>query len=214
MGEHKDKRYYSSLGSNLLTVIPKGMKRVLDVGCGSGALGAVLKQRGVQEVVGIELNKEVAREAEKYLDQVVIGDVEQITPPFPKDYFNCIVYGDVLEHLKDPWSVLLKHKQYLNQSGYVVASIPNVRHYSVVLRLLRGRWSYQESGCLDNTHLRFFARRDIEDLFSKAGYLIEKLGRNYFPRRRDNILKRITFGPLKDFVVFQYLILAKKSGES
>lgn len=214
MSKQKDSRYYNSLDDNLLGIIPRGAKRVLDVGCGTGVLGAALKERGAEEVIGVELNRQIAGEAERRLDRIVVGDVEQIKLLFPKGYFDCIVYGNVLEHLKDPWSVLLKYKQYLNQDGCVVASIPNVRYYSVIWGLLQGRWKYQESGCLDRSHLRFFARRDVESLFKEAGYQIELLRRTYFPRRRDNILKRMTFGPLRDFIVFQYLIVAKASGEN
>lgn len=211
MNEGKDWRYYSSLENNLLTVIPQGMKRVLDVGCGVGVLGAALKSQGAKEVVGLELNEQAARKAEKHLDRVIVADVEQTRLSFPKGYFDCIVYGDVLEHLKDPWSLLLRHKQYLNQDGYVVASIPNVRYYSVILGLLQGRWPYQESGCLDNAHLRFFTLVEIKKMFSQAELRIIKILRNYFPRRRDKLLAKITFGSLREFLVFQYLIVAEKA---
>ncbi len=101
----------------------------------------------------------------------MIGDIEtmDLAEAFGDDRFDVIVFGDVLEHLRDPLAVLRKAKALLPDRGSVVASIPNIAHGSVRLALLAGRFDYQDLGLLDSTHVRFFTRSSIEDLFREAG---------------------------------------------
>jgi hypothetical protein len=88
-----------------------------------------------------------------------------------------LVFGDVLEHLKDPQRALERFKPFLDPGGHVVASIPNIAHGSVRLALLRGRFRYRSLGLLDNTHLRFFTRETVEEVFGGAGFLISEVKR-------------------------------------
>ena len=82
---------------------------------------------------------------------------------------DCLIFGDVLEHMVDPWSVLARLSGWVRDGGQVLACIPNVQHYSVIVDLLRGSWRYQEEGLLDRTHLRFFTLEGIQELFARAG---------------------------------------------
>jgi O-antigen biosynthesis protein len=91
--------------------------------------------------------------------------------------FDVIVFGDVLEHLKDPLRALRRFKPFLQTEGYVIASIPNIAHGSVRLALMQGRFRYRSLGLLDDTHLRFFTRETVEQLFKDAGFLIADLRR-------------------------------------
>lgn len=177
----KPEDYYEHVHGTLLSLIPAGVRRVLDVGCAAGRLGAALKARGSTEVIGIEVVPEVAERARARLDQVFVGDAEKLDLPFPAGYFDCIVYGDVLEHLRDPWEVLKRHLRYLSADGSVVASIPNVNHFSVVAALLGGAWPYQPAGILDRTHLRFFTLSEIVSMFESAGLMIVQLAANTTP---------------------------------
>jgi SAM-dependent methyltransferase len=159
----------------MLRFIPRGATSVLDVGCSKGRFGAVLRSDDpARELVGIEPDPEAAIEAADHYDSVVNGF-------FPADVpvgrtFDCIVFNDVLEHVADPWSMLADTRRLLSPEGTVVASIPNVRFVIVVRNLLfRGRWDYADWGVLDRTHLRFFTRKSIEDLFRGAGFTIESL---------------------------------------
>ena len=151
-------------------------KRVLDVGCAAGDFAEVLAGRGC-EVTGIEIDPEAARRAERYCERVIVGDVEHLD--FESDLdegsFDVVVFGDVLEHLKDPLAVLKRLKPCLQPEGYAVASIPNVAHGSVRLALLQGRFRYRTLGLLDETHLKFFTRESVERLFEDAGFLITDL---------------------------------------
>ncbi|MDP1806434.1 MAG: class I SAM-dependent methyltransferase, partial [Acidimicrobiales bacterium] len=154
----------------LMVELVGGTKRVLDVGCATGYLARALTERGCT-VSGLELDEESAEEARPDLERLVVGDLEtmDLAEAFGDDRFDVIVLGDVLEHLRDPLPVLRRAKALLAERGSMVASIPNVAHGSVRLALLAGRFDYQDLGLLDSTHLRFFTRSSVEDLFREAG---------------------------------------------
>jgi len=149
-------------------------KRVLDIGCATGDLAEVLAERGC-EVTGIEIDPEAARQAEERCERVTVGDVERLDlgAELDEESFDVIIFGDILEHLKDPLRTLKRLKSFLRAEGYAVASIPNVAHGSVRLALLQGEFEYRPLGLLDDTHLRFFTRDSIEKLFRDAGYIID-----------------------------------------
>jgi len=153
-------------------------KQVLDVGCATGNLAEVLAGRGCR-VTGIDIDPEAARQAEKHCERVIVGDVESLDLGAELDEadFDVIVFGDVLEHLKDPLQTLRRFKPFLQTEGYVIASIPNIAHGSVRLALMQGRFRYRSLGLLDDTHLRFFTRETVEQLFKDAGFLIADLRR-------------------------------------
>ncbi len=153
-------------------------KKVLDVGTATGYVAEVLSGYGCQ-VTGIEVDPESARKAEGVCQKVVVGDVENLNlfGELEKESFDVIVFGDVLEHLKDPLHTLKRLKPFLSPEGYMVASIPNVAHGSVRLALLQGKFQYQSLGLLDDTHLRFFTRESVEQLFGEAGFFIGELER-------------------------------------
>ncbi|HJV08205.1 MAG TPA: methyltransferase domain-containing protein [Acidimicrobiales bacterium] len=154
----------------LMVELVGGTKRVLDVGCATGYLAEALTERGCT-VSGLESDEEAAEEARPHLDRLVVGDVESmdLAEAFGDERFDVIVFGDVLEHLRDPLAALRKAKALLSDRGSVVASIPNIAHGSVRLALLAGRFDYQDLGLLDSTHIRFFTRASVEDLFREAG---------------------------------------------
>jgi 2-polyprenyl-3-methyl-5-hydroxy-6-metoxy-1,4-benzoquinol methylase len=154
----------------LMVELIGGTKRVLDVGCATGYLAEALVERGCT-VSGVEFDVEAAEEARPHLERLVIGDIEtmDLLEAFGDDRFDVIVFGDVLEHLRNPLPVLRNAKALLADRGSVVASIPNIAHGSVRLALLAGRFDYQVLGLLDSTHVRFFTRSSLEDLFREAG---------------------------------------------
>ncbi len=162
----------------LITELVGHDRRVLDVGCATGNLAEVLAERGCR-VTGIEIDPEAARQAEKHCERVIVGDVERLDlgTELDEESFDVVLFGDVLEHLKDPLQTLKQLKPFLRAEGYVVASIPNVAHGSVRLSLMQGRFQYRSLGLLDNTHLRFFTRESVERLFKDAGFLITELRR-------------------------------------
>lgn len=146
-------------------------KRVLDVGCSTGYLARAMTEQGCV-VSGIELDSEAGEVARPSLEQLVIGDLEDPVTfaAFEDGAFDVVVFGDVLEHLRDPLTVLRQVPRVLRPAGSIVVSIPNIGHGDVRLALLAGQWRYTSLGLLDETHLRFFTRESVSDLLRRAGF--------------------------------------------
>lgn len=153
----------------ITSVLKSKQGKVLDVGCSSGYFGASLRACG-HVVWGIEPFQKAAQAAQNVLDQVYVGNIQSFFNDHPNERFDVIVFGDVLEHIEDPVSILHKCRDFLNPGGRVVASIPNVSHLAIRTMMLEGRWTYGDLGILDRTHLRFFTRDTAIDMFSDAGY--------------------------------------------
>lgn len=150
-------------------------KKVLEVGPATGYITEVLAQRGCN-VTCIEKDPTAAELAQRFCERMIVANVEELDfeAAFGEEQFDVVLLGDVLEHLADPGAVLTKAATVLAPSGYVVASVPNVAHGSVRLALLRGEFRYSEMGLLDRSHLRFFTRETLADLFRDAGYAIKQ----------------------------------------
>ena len=153
-------------------------KRVLDVGCAGGYIARALIRQGCV-VSGVEQDSESAAGAKDDLERLVIGDLEtlDLVNEFGEGSFDAVVFGDVLEHLRDPHDALLQARRLLTPRGAVVVSIPNIAHGDIRLALLAGRWTYTDRGLLDDTHLRFFDRDGVERLMRNAGFTIAEMHR-------------------------------------
>ncbi len=213
MEQHSDNHNFSRPRATLLNLLPSGCNRALDVGCSVGATGAMLKNDyGVDEVVGLEILESAAREAEKVLDRVIVGDGETLELDFPDEYFDLVVYADVLEHLRDPWSFAANQFSLLKPGGYVLASLPNVANWRIVANLLLNKWEYKNHGTLDRMHLRFFTLPGLVDMFESAGYRILKTECNR--GRISRLISAASFGLLSHLVTFQYFFLLQKPDEA
>jgi GT2 family glycosyltransferase/2-polyprenyl-3-methyl-5-hydroxy-6-metoxy-1,4-benzoquinol methylase/tetratricopeptide (TPR) repeat protein len=171
----KDTSYFEFDRPDVLALVPVTAKKVLDVGCGAGRLGASLKSRQAAHVSGVELNPRAAAIAEALIDDVRIVNLETDTVDFADGQFDCVICADILEHLRQPEVVLKKIRQWLSPSGSLVVSVPNVRNHTVIHSLLAGNWTYESAGLLDADHVRFFTRRELEKLLFRAGFEIEEL---------------------------------------
>ena len=182
-------------------------------------VAASLKQAG-HEVWGVKMSPKAAARARDKLDHVFVGTIEDflISSETNGVKFDYIIFGDVLEHLVSPEQVLRACRPILSSCGSIAASIPNVAHTAVRLMLLEGRWDYADFGILDKSHLRFFTRKSIVDLFSNGGFEVHLMDAVTMPTDGTGInvdpeLIEATAGliPDNDQEVFQYTILAKKS---
>ena len=187
--------------SKILNLIPSvSSGHVLDVGCSTGYLAKLLNQKGYK-VSGVEINEDSAKKAEKFCSRVVISDLDKvlISSLFEPGDFDLIVYGDVLEHLKNPWLVLQESRKLLNENGYIIASIPNIAHGAIRLSLLNGQFNYCNYGLLDNSHIRFFTKDSVISLFEKTGYRIEELDRTTYPIFSDSSSLVVPYIPSNSF---------------
>ncbi|TFE24965.1 bifunctional glycosyltransferase family 2 protein/class I SAM-dependent methyltransferase [Cohnella luojiensis] len=190
--------------------------RVLEVGCACGATLLELKNWYPNaELHGIELNPHAAAIASRFAN-VRSENIESIDIELPHEYFDYIIFADVLEHLVEPWNVLRTVMPYLKENGKVLASIPNVAHYSVIRDLLKGYWTYTDKGLLDVTHLRFFTREGIGRLFFGTGFQALQFRVNILqPSREDeewmDAMERLVGNDMKEeWKVYQYIVKAYK----
>jgi SAM-dependent methyltransferase len=172
---HRYGRMYEQARPDLQAWVPTEAERILDIGCAAGAFGAVLQGRQRCRVVGIELNPLLAARAAQRLDRVVQQSVEDLPESAFTEEFDCVVCGDVLEHLRDPWAVVGKLARWLKPHGRLIATVPNVGHWSIAADLLRGRWDLVPFSLLCWGHLRFFTRTGVEQLVRGHGLAVEHL---------------------------------------
>jgi 2-polyprenyl-3-methyl-5-hydroxy-6-metoxy-1,4-benzoquinol methylase len=164
--------------TKVLRLVGRGT-RVLEVGCASGAQSRIMKEQLGCVITGIEVDPDAAQSARRYCDQVIIGNIEQLNLDalLPGVKYDHVIFADVLEHLINPCEALRKVWPLLADDGYVIASIPNIAHSSVILDLAHGKFDYKPYGLLDNTHIRFFTKKTVYTAFEEAGYLIASLDR-------------------------------------
>lgn len=211
MGDERNPLYYFNVRDDLIRLIPAQTRRILEVGCAGGMTGKTLREKGVEEIVGIEINEEVAQSGRCFYNQLIIGDIEKVNLPFENEHFDCILYGDVLEHLVDPWRVLKEHHRFLKKGGTIICSIPNIRHYRILKKLiLGGKWEYVGDGILDRTHLRFFTLDSIQTMLNEAGFEVRELVRRLSGASWLRWVNRIVGRRLDEFLVRQYIIVAIK----
>lgn len=211
--------YHTYIREEMLQLISKEPKKILEVGCGCGA--TLLKCRNEYPAVklyGVELNENAARVAKQFAD-VQVCDVESGELELPLQFFDYILCPDVLEHLKNPGLVLRHLAKTLKSKGFLIASIPNVMHFSIVRDLLNGKWTYCDAGILDSTNIRFFTLHEITKLFLESGYRITQVTANFSGARTTDDQEfmqyissyaKINTKLLKQMQAYQYIILAQK----
>lgn len=148
-------------------------RRALDAGAAAGFLSELLTGQG-WTVTAVERDPAQAARAQGKCQEIVVADLGEAARKLSGP-FDAIVYGDVLEHLADPLSVVTALNHTLAPGGVVIVSVPNVAHLWVRLSLLLGRFDYADRGILDRTHLRFFTRRTFLEFLAQAGLTVEEL---------------------------------------
>jgi len=217
MYEDKNKNYFSNPRVDLISLIPQKINnRILEVGTGSGdTLLEIKRLKLAQEVVGIELMELVdSQQKSSQIDRMIIGNIEEIELDLPENYFDVVICGDVIEHLIDPWKVLIKLHKHLKESGVIIVSIPNIREYHILFKILiAADFKYSDRGILDRTHLRFFCKKNIISLLTSTMYTpvsvhsIFKLEKAF---SRKKLIDALTFGLIRDFMTAQYVVVAEK----
>jgi 2-polyprenyl-3-methyl-5-hydroxy-6-metoxy-1,4-benzoquinol methylase len=201
--------YYANDRADLVGALPRPIGRVLDVGCGQGAVGRGLRAAGAEWLSGVEMQPDAAAIASEVYDEVAVGAVEtelrRLSGPF-----DTICCYDVLEHMGDPYTVLRRLLGVATTGARLHVSVPNARHYSLVRDLvLRGTFGYTEWGHRDSTHLRWFTRQDIVRAIAAAGWTVRST--SHPALHRSAALDRLTRGHSTEFIVGQWYVLATKA---
>lgn len=170
--------YYSNVRKDLIAFIRHEQSehiRVLEIGCGIGAtLGKIKYKYPNSEVYGVEIVDKVAKLGASNFE-IICENIEDNSLPFEERYFDYIIFGDVLEHLREPETVLLNIKRYLKPGGSIIASIPNIMNAETIYQLLHGFFTYEQAGIRDRTHLRFFTLYEIVNMMERVGYQIKEI---------------------------------------
>jgi len=163
--------------ADLLNLIPVTCKNLIEIGCSSGALAREFKKLAPDaDYRGVEIDANFAVLARRYCDEVTVLNIEGADEKFwsTTGDRDCWIFGDTLEHLQNPWRVLEKIHHVMPEGGVVVACIPNVQHWSIQAKLSIGDFRYEAQGLMDKTHLRWFTRQTMIELFDQAGFVIEQ----------------------------------------
>lgn len=210
---------YSGGRADILRLVQRAPRRALDVGCGAGLFGSQLRERyAACETVGLEPDTQRATLAAGHFDTIIAGAIDdpamhdQLRKHGP---FDLIVCADVLEHLLSPEQTLRRLADLLSPDGYLITSLPNVRHASTFVDLyLLGTWPQRDRGIHDRTHLHFYARGDILALGRAAGLELQRERRNLrlLEAHPWSMIpaKALDFWPLRPFFTFQYLHLWRR----
>jgi 2-polyprenyl-3-methyl-5-hydroxy-6-metoxy-1,4-benzoquinol methylase len=157
---------------DLQALVPSAATSVLDIGCATGQFGKSLKHsRPGLHVCGIEINPQVARQAEAVLDCVIAKPVQEVS--FNRTY-DCVVCGEFLEHLASPLALLKDLRSAIAPGGCLIASSPCVTHWSVIRDMLEGQFEYVPFGILCFEHIHFFTPASMRAVFYDAGFRIEQ----------------------------------------
>lgn len=223
--------YQQHFNPHLLEVFAHAPRVLLDVGCSSGNLGKHVKSLHANcRTIGIEPNRATAAIASQNLDQVLCGRFEDLNlanEGIAHGSVDTIVMADVLEHMYDPWQVMVKLKPYLSPDAQIILSIPNTRHLGLMQGLLDGgMWTYADKGLLDITHIRFFTLREIANFLAQTGFRMEYVKHfldtalaSFYDQNKSNpdinirlgrvTLEKVTPNELAELCTWQFFIRAR-----
>ena len=166
----------SGLNGDLLALMPASAQRVLEVGCSTGAMAHAFKTAHPGcNYQGIEIDERAAEQARRWCDGVAVRDMDALSDADFEAWRDrdCWVFGDVLEHLRDPWHLLARIRRVIPAGGCVLASVPNAQHWSVQARLAIGDFRYADGGLMDRTHIRWFTRITLLEMLAQAGWKLD-----------------------------------------
>lgn len=225
-----DPLYHTNPRHEIMSFLRDPPGTVLDIGCGGGMTGQLIKQKFPgTPVIGIEINANAAEHARKHLDHVVCASIDDVdlARDAPGYTVSTVLLLDVLEHIYDPWRALLRVAGWLGPETRVLASVPNVRNLATLSELAGGRFDYAPNGVLDITHVRFFTRSSLRDLFEQTGFEVRSLEPLTQPafidpvivqRRPGRIETRTlsiqyrSYEDLEDLYALQYVVDARSRG--
>ncbi|EEA03762.1 Methyltransferase type 12 [Burkholderia sp. H160] len=225
--------YHANGRSDLAQMFTNTPKLILDIGCAAGNNAALVKARFPgSRAWGIEMNRHAAEIARQKLDNVLVGRFEDFDlehEGIAPGTLDAVLLADVLEHMYNPWDVMVKLREYMSPTGQLVLSIPNTRHLGLMDGLSKGNWTYAEAGLLDVTHIRFFTRKEMMKFCEETGYRVIQTrnsldgGLQQFWQQHQNMtapinieldrmtLKNVTRDELAELCTVQFYLLLEKA---
>lgn len=172
---------YEAINLPVFSRIPKTAKNILDIGCGTGQLGKVIKDNIDCRVVGVTYSESEAAIAKKYIDEVIVKDLNYFDYD-PIGEFDCIICSHILEHINYPEKTLQSLQKSMNSSSVMIVALPNILYFKQRLEFLKGNFKYTDGGIMDRTHFRFFDWETARELLENNGYeIIKSEGIGCFP---------------------------------
>lgn len=192
----KSASYFSNARADFVDRLPRDPSaRILEIGCGTGATGALALSEGrAGNYVGVELFEAAANEAREVLSDVITGNVESLDFSWQPASFDALILSEVLEHLVEPGEVLKKLARFVRPGGMVLASSPNISHWRVIRELVRGKFELADQGVFDRTHLRWFTPQSFAQMFEDAGFRSDDIGPVTAFSPRTELISRLTAG--------------------
>jgi 2-polyprenyl-3-methyl-5-hydroxy-6-metoxy-1,4-benzoquinol methylase len=206
-----DKLYYESCRKDILSLIPKGVKRVLSVGCGWGLTESELIKKGI-EVVGIPLDCVILVSAEARGIKVVPPSFEAAKEALRGESFDCVIFPDVLQHLTDPISLVRDFMNLLETNGCMIISVPNFNHPSAVRKRMLGKILFSKVTYrhdFEKYKLHFTTRRVLYAWLKRCGLEVVQSYQQVEPHHER--LNRFTPGRLKGILSRNVVVLCKRA---
>lgn len=206
---NKPNTYFSGARVDFVRRLPlDDNASILEIGCGTGATGALaLAQGRCARYVGVELFEAAAAQARSVLSEVVTGNVEAMEFSWQPASFDALILSEVLEHLVEPGRVVTDLARFVRPGGMVMASSPNVSHWRVIRELCAGRFNLTDRGVFDRTHLRWFTPTTFADLFEEAGFKVDWVGPVTPFSDRTRVLSRLTGGRYDHLFMTQIAVI-------
>lgn len=174
MNTRIEEKFYSHKGNlNIINSVNSNSLTILDVGCGAGDNARILKGLG-KTVDGITLSQTEAETARKYCRKVLIYDLENGLPQGLEEKYDAVICSHILEHLRYPEKVLAEIRLILKDEALLIVALPNIMGYRSRIKMILGKFEYEESGVMDYTHLRWYTFKSGKRLLEDNGYLVVK----------------------------------------
>jgi 2-polyprenyl-3-methyl-5-hydroxy-6-metoxy-1,4-benzoquinol methylase len=211
--DDKPAGYFSNARHDIIALLKTNADAaILELGCGSGGTGrAAIAAGKANRYVGLELNETAGKIAAESLSEVIIGDVQTLDLSAYENQFDALIISEVLEHLTDPWTTLERLVRCVRIGGEIYASSPNISYWKIIARLISGRFEYQASGMMDQTHLRWFTPKSFRRLFQSAGVEIQFLRPMRKPGWKAGIVSTLTAGRLDHLFIAQMFVRGYRS---
>ena len=197
--------YFAGVRADIVDRLPfNPAARILEIGCGEGATGALAKAQGkCAHYIGVDCDAVAAAKARCALDQVIEGDVEALDLAQLDGPFDAVILSEVLEHLVAPWALVAKLRKVMRPGATIHASSPNIAHHRIIRALLLGQFAYTRSGVMDRTHLRWFTPQSYRSMFEEAGFETLSLNALASPGWKARLANLLTFGRLGHLTISQ-----------